>query len=77
MAATVVGMGRPKKNTASTSGKHKTPRNMVNIRQQFLDPLEVLKVRLGFENMTELVNQLVREGLERNQLWPVKRPQGS
>jgi len=54
----------------SSSGRHKAPRNMTNVREPFIGPLEVLKERRGFRTLTDLINQLIREGLEREHLWP-------
>jgi hypothetical protein len=47
------------------------PRKMTAIRGHFVEPAERLRERLGMKDLTELVNQALREKLEREGLWPV------
>jgi hypothetical protein len=62
-------MPRPKKNK-DAADRHK-PRKMVGIREQFIAPGDILAHRLGM-GFSEMVNQAVREKLERDGLWPPK-----
>lgn len=64
-------MGRKRTAEQPAADRHK-PRKMIAIRKQFHDQAEVLRVRLGLDDLTELANLAVRELLERNGLWPPK-----
>lgn len=60
---------KPPAESSPPADRHRQ-RRLAPIRGMFLDPCEVLMLRLGITNFSELVNLAVREKLERHQLWP-------
>ena len=65
-------MSNPKKKKPD---RHK-PRKMVGIRGHFVDPAEGLASRLG-KGFGELVNDALREFLERHGAWPRAKEGGA
>ena len=63
---------KPQKDEGSKAPADARQRKMYEVRQPFIGPLQQLMVRLGNKDLTECINQLVREGLERHHLWPPK-----
>jgi hypothetical protein len=70
--ATLKVMGKKKPNGKDAPADRHKQRKLYAVREQFLSPLEQLAIRLGFNSTTELVNQIIRERLEREGLWPAK-----
>lgn len=73
MLTTVADMGKRKSNgeSAKRADQHR-PRKMTAVRGHFIEPAMELVHRLGMADLTELVNQALREKLEREGLWPWK-----
>lgn len=67
-------MTKPKKGaTASTKNVNEKPkreRKMVEIQPEFGPLLAIVRKRRALKTDTAVVNQAVREFLEREQLWP-------
>lgn len=49
-----------------------TPGKMFRLRKPFIVPMQSLSARLGVPDITQIVNDAVREKLEREGLWPDK-----
>jgi len=71
-------MNAPKKKSKATpevtpepeDSKPKRERKMVEIQAEFLSLIEIARKRLALKTDTAVVNQAVREFLERDGLWP-------
>ena len=63
---------KPKK-TKGQKPKDVRARKMVAIREQFHEPASKLGEELGCKDLTELINLILRERLEKHGLWPVRR----